>query len=84
MVRIYTVENCPYCTELKGFLTNEGVEYHEVNVNLPENSEEYKKLHDFTKCDEVPIVRVGNQILVPNVSFSSIREAVDLTKKFLI
>ena len=37
MIRVYTIENCPYCTELKTLLTNEGVEFVEVNVDLPEN-----------------------------------------------
>jgi hypothetical protein len=37
-----------------------------------------------TKADEVPIVKVGNQLLVPNVSFNSIKEAAELTKKFLV
>lgn len=84
MVKIYTVENCPYCTELKDILRNEGVEFVEVNVNLPENEAEYNKLHEVTQCHDVPQVKIGNQILIPNTSFRSIREAADLTKKFLV
>lgn len=83
MVKIYTIPDCPYCVELKGILTKEGVEFEDINVNLPENEAEYNKLHEITKSDDVPIVKVGKQLLVPNVSFRSIREAADLTKKFL-
>jgi glutaredoxin 3 len=83
MVRIYSIENCPYCTELKEILTKEGIEFTDVNVNLPENEKEYDQIHEVTKSEEVPIVMVGKQLLVPNVSFQSIREAADLTKKFL-
>ena len=83
MVRIYSIPECPYCTELKEILTKEGVEFTDVNVNLPENEAEYNKLHEITKSDEVPIVRVGKQLLVPNVSFRSIREASLLVIKFL-
>jgi len=83
MVRIYSIENCPYCTELKEILTQEGVEFTDVNVNLPENEKEYDQIHEATKSDEVPIVLVGKQLLVPNVSFQSIRECANLTKKFL-
>jgi glutaredoxin 3 len=83
MIRIYSIPECPYCTELKEILTNEGVEFTDVDVNLPENDEEYNKIHEMTKSDEVPIVLVNKQLLVPNVSFKSIREAADLTKKFL-
>ena len=84
MVKIYSIPECPYCTELKDILTKEGIEFEDVNVNLPENEAEYNKLHEITKSDDVPIVKVGKQLLVPNVSFRSIREAADLTKKFLV
>jgi glutaredoxin len=83
MVRIYSIPECPYCTELKEILTQEGVKFVDVNVNLPENEKEYDQIHEVTKSEEVPIVMVGKQLLVPNVSFQSIREAADLTKKFL-
>ena len=83
MIRIYSIPECPYCTELKEILTQEGVEFTDVDVNLPENEEEYNQIYEMTKSDEVPIVLVKKQLLVPNVSFKSIREAADLTKKFL-
>ena len=83
MVKIYSIPECPYCTELKEILTNEGVAFKDVNVNLPENEDEYNKIYEATKSDQVPIVRVKNQLLVPNVSFESIRQAADLVKQFL-
>jgi glutaredoxin 3 len=82
-VRIYSIPECPYCTELKEILTQEGIEFTDVNVNLPENEKEYDQIHEVTKSEEVPIVLVGKQLLVANVSFQSIRECADLTKKFL-
>jgi glutaredoxin 3 len=83
MVRVYSIPECPYCTELKEILKNEGVEFIDINVNLDENQEEYDKIYEITKSDEVPIVLVNKQFLIPNTSFTSIREAADLTKKFL-
>ena len=83
MVRIYSIPECPFCTELKEILTKEGIEFTDVNVNLPENEKEYDQIYEVTKSEEVPIVLVGKQLLVANVSFQSIREAADLTKKFL-
>lgn len=84
MLKIYTIPDCPYCSELKEILIKENIEFKEINVLLEENKEEYKKVYDKTQSDEVPIVKVGQQLLVPNVSFHTIREAADLTKKFLI
>jgi len=83
MVRIYSIPDCPYCNELKEILTKEGVEFVDINVDTPENEKEYDKVYEITKSEMVPIVLVGTQFLVPNVSFQSIREAADLTKKFL-
>lgn len=83
MVRLYTIEECPYCNELKTLLKNGNVEFVEVNVNNPENEAEFNKLYEITKCDDVPMVKVGNQLLIPHVSFNSIDECYNLTKKLL-
>lgn len=83
MIRIYSIPQCPYCTELKEILTNEGIEFTDVNVDLPENEQEYNKIYEITKAEEVPIILVNKQLLIPNVSFKSIQEAANLTKKFL-
>lgn len=84
MVKVYSIPQCPYCTELKEKLTENKIEFIDVNVLLEENKIEYDEIMAKTQSDEVPIVRVGNQLLVPNVSFHSITEAYDLTKKFLV
>lgn len=83
MIKIYSIPDCIYCTELKEILTKEGVEFVDVNVNLPENESEYKKISEISNSNDVPIVRVGKQLLVPNISFRSIQEAYLLTTKFL-
>lgn len=83
MVRLYTIENCPYCNELKTFLKNESIEFVEIDVNKPENEAEFNKLYEITKCDDVPMVKVGNQLLIPHTSFRSINECRDLVIKFL-
>ena len=84
MVTIYGFKGCPYCTELKEILTNEGIEFKDVDIELDENTEEFEKVREVSKADEVPIVKVGNHLLIPNVSFKSIKEAAELTKKFLV
>ena len=83
-VFIYTIDSCPYCTELKEILTKEGVEFTDINVNLPENEKEYDKIYELTKSEMVPIIRVGKQLLVPEVSFKSIKEAAELAKKLSV
>jgi glutaredoxin len=83
MVTIYTFPECPYCKELKEIYDNEGIEYRDVDINLPENYVEFGGVMEVSKAEEVPVIKIGQQLLIPNVSFQSIREAADLTKKFL-
>jgi glutaredoxin len=83
MVKVYSIPNCPYCVELKDIFIAEGVEFLDVDVNLPENESEYNQLTEITKSDDVPIVAVKNQLLIPNVSFKSIRECYEITAQIL-
>jgi glutaredoxin len=83
-VTIYTMSECPYCADLKTKLTNENIEFRNVDIDLPENQEEFQKILEASNADEVPILRIDKQLFVPNVSFKSINEAVELTKKFLV
>jgi glutaredoxin len=82
MIKIYTIPECKYCNELKEILITENIEFNEVNVMLAENEEEYRKINEISKSDQVPIVLIGKQLLIPEVSFKSIRECVDLTIRF--
>lgn len=82
MVRVYSIDGCPYCDELKEKLTNEGIEFESVGVDKPENEPEYKMIYEVTKSDDVPIIKVGKRLLVPHVSFMSIDEAIQLVKNF--
>lgn len=83
MITLYTFPECPYCKDLKERLTTEGIEYLDINVNLPENAEEFGKVVAVSNSQEVPIIKIKTQLFIPNISFQTIVEAVELTKKFL-
>lgn len=83
-VSIYTMSNCPYCAELKKLLEQENIEYRNVDIDLPENQEEFQQILEVSNAEEVPIIRIEKQLFVPNVSFKSITESVELVKKFLV
>ena len=83
MIKIYSIPECPFCNELKEKLTNENVEFEDLNIFLDENTEEHTEVMEFTKSDEVPIVKINKYFLVPNVSFHSINECVETIKKLL-
>ena len=77
------MENCPYCNELKELLRNDGIEFNEKDINLPENLEESEMVFKITGVDSVPIARIGSNLIAPDVSFTSIEEAFEICKKFL-
>lgn len=84
MITVYSFKTCPYCTELKELYDKEGIQYKDVDVDLPENQEEFNKIMEIAKAEEVPIIKVGKQLLVPNISFHTIKEGFELTKKLII
>jgi glutaredoxin len=83
MVTVYTIKDCPYCSELKGLLKENEIEFNEIDIYDENYKEEVDKVMEISKADQVPIVRVGAQLLVPDVSFQSINECLEITKRFL-
>lgn len=83
MVTVYTIKDCPYCNELKGLLKENEIEFNEIDIYNEDYKEEVDKVMEISKADQVPIVRVGAQLLVPDVSFQSINECLEITKRFL-
>ncbi len=81
MIKIYSIPECPFCNDLKEKLTNQNIEFEDFNIFLEENVEEHTEVMEFTKSDEVPIVKINKHFLVPNVSFHSISECIEIIKK---
>lgn len=75
---IYTIKNCPYCKDLKEKLDSKNISYKDKDVELEENKDEFNKILEVSKAEEVPILRIDKQLFVPNVSFKSIDEIVSL------
>ena len=76
--------HCPYCAELKELLTKENIEYTEININDENHATEVNEIMEASKAEEVPIIKIEKQLLVPNISFKSITEAVKITKQFIV
>ena len=52
MIEIYTTPSCPYCSKLKQFLNDEGIDYEEYNV--AENRDKAKEMIQQTGERGVP------------------------------
>lgn len=77
------MQNCPYCADLKELLTTENIEFNDIDIFDKEHEKEVSDIMEVSKAQEVPIIRIEKQLFIPNVSFKSITEAVELTKKFI-
>lgn len=80
-VKVFTIESCPYCKTIKSKLDAEGIEYKEVDAD--ENEEIFEKLSEKSGSDDVPMVVVNKKLLVPDVSFTTIDNAVEQVKNIL-
>lgn len=77
-VRLYTIKECPYCTELKLSLNEMDIPFVEIDVNLPQHEAEFKTLMTKTGSDDVPVVVIDKKILAPNHSFTSIKQLINM------
>lgn len=83
MVRVYTMEGCPYCDKLKGLLKDYNIEFKEIDINDKKYKLEFNKIMEISGADSVPIVIVKKKILIPEKSFMTIEEGFEIIKKLL-
>jgi glutaredoxin len=82
-VRLYGFAECPFCQELKEMFERDNIPYKYIDIELEENKEETSKVMEIAKCESVPLILVKKTILAPEISFKTIKEANELTKKLL-
>lgn len=60
-VKIYTTKTCAYCPMVKKLLTSKGIDYEEMNAEIPEIREEAIKI---SGAMSVPITVFGTDVVV--------------------
>ena len=55
-VIVYTMEGCPFCTEFKEMLTNEGIEFFDRDID--KFKEEYDMFSEITENDMIPALLI--------------------------
>ena len=84
MITLYGFTGCPYCQQLKNLIEADNLDYTYKDITLPENQESYQQLVSLSNCDELPVITVGTQLLVPTTSFKSIPQAHELIKRLSV
>lgn len=78
MIKIYVDSHCPHCKKLKDGLLNKNIDFIEIDVDLPENKANGENIFKIAGVSVIPIIVVGNNLLVPTKSFETIDQAIDL------
>lgn len=74
-ITVYTTNTCPYCTMVKNFLDQQGLEYKEVNVQ--NDQREAQKLVETTGQMGVPQINVNGKWVIgfdPNTIMANVKQ----------
>ena len=61
-IKIYTTPTCPYCTMVKEYLKEKGVDFKEYNV--AQDSEALNEMVQLTGLRTVPVITCGRDVMV--------------------
>jgi len=89
---LYTMNSCPFCTEIKGMMKENNVKYIERDIH--EHDKEYEDFVKKTKNDYLPafsILTVNEkkeilnvEYVLPDDNFKDLSEAVEIVKNKLL
>jgi glutaredoxin len=80
-VKVFSMKGCPHCDNLKEQLNESNIDFLELDVD--EHEELYEKFSKKVDNEFLPAIMIGKTAFVPDRSFNTINEAVDLVKKHL-
>jgi glutaredoxin len=83
-VVVYTMKGCPFCTDFKEMLTNEGIEFFDRDID--DYKDEYDIFVEVTDNDMIPAMLIieGNDekhesfLYAPERNYNELSEAVDI------
>lgn len=80
-VKVYSLENCPHCNELKKFLEGEGIQFAEEDMASAGPLAELRIHGVFVR--EAPVLRLGERFLVTGDLFPGGRLNTELLRRLL-
>ena len=80
-VKVFSMKGCPHCDKLKTQLKENNIEFLELDVD--QHEELYENFSKKVENEYLPALLVGNTAFVPEKSFNTIDEAIELVKKHL-
>ena len=81
-INIFSMKGCPHCDNLKNKLKENNIEF--VELDIDDNNLLYERFSKKVDNEFLPAILIGKTAYVPDKSFNTIDEAVELVKKHLI
>jgi glutaredoxin len=81
-ISVFSMKGCPHCDNLKNKLKENNIEF--VEIDIDENELLYERFSKKVNNEFLPAILVGKTAYVPEKSFTTIDEAVELVKKHII
>lgn len=83
---IFTMKGCPYCVEFKDKLSEESIQYHDLDIN--DHTEEYDMFMQIVGNDLVPSFMIiddkkKSEFFAPDRDYEEIDEAIEIIKNKL-
>jgi mycoredoxin len=77
LVIIYTLNYCGYCAKLKKQLDEKGITHISKDIEDKIHEKEYEIMKNRCGNELVPLIRIGNKLLVADIDFDTIDDAVE-------
>lgn len=61
-IKVYTTATCPWCTKVKNYLSDKGLEYQEIDVG--KDSESAREMVAMTGQRNVPVTVINGEVIV--------------------
>ena len=81
-ISVFSMKCCPHCDNLKNKLKENNIEF--VEIDIDDNELLYERFSKKVNNEFLPAILVGKTAYVPEKSFTTIDEAVELVKKHII
>ena len=81
-INIFSMKGCTHCDNLKNKLKENNIEF--VEIDIDDNNLLYERFSKKVDNEFLPAILIGKTAYVPERSFTTIDEAVELVKKHLI
>jgi glutaredoxin len=81
-VKVFSMKGCPHCDNLKNLLKENNINFTELDVDIHE--EIYEKFSKKVNNEFLPAILIGKTAFLPDKSFQTIVEAVELVKNHLL